>query len=127
MGLINNIGVLVTILMLVLITMTALCICLKKLNKYAIASGIILLALLMSDSLSAFIFGYSQNYVIHKENQALLEEYRQDIDNGGEHILKQKYLPNVIHKYTMPYDDPYHMYWFKIAKKLPTDTVIIYE
>ncbi|MBE6538026.1 MAG: hypothetical protein E7671_00990 [Ruminococcaceae bacterium] len=104
-----------------------LCLFVKEFRDFAIPAAILIIALLMIDSLFGTLTGYSENYVIHKENEALISEYKETLEDGGEHTLTQKYLPNGVYKYTMPYDDPYHMYWFKVAKKIPTDTDIRYE
>ncbi len=127
MGLMTNIGHIVAALLFISIAAVLLCVAVKKLNIFASSGVLLILTLLMLDSLSATLTGYNENYAVHKENARLLTEYRQTLETDNDHILIQKYLPNGTHKYTMPYDDPYHMYWFKIAMKLPVDTTINYE
>ncbi len=123
----TEIGIIVGSALLLLLILAVAMKTVKKARGHGAVFAVLILAVLMCDSLMALLSGYSQNYAFHKENAVLLSEYKQSIENGGDHILIQKYLPNGTHKYTMPYDDPYHMHWFKIAKKLPIDTQIIYE
>lgn len=120
-------GPLLITLLAILVTLTLVFAFVKKLRSLALPAAFLIITLLILDSLGATLNGYTENYAVHKENEALLLEYRETLSDGGEHILRQKYLPNGIYKYTMPYDDTYHLYWFKVAMKIPTDTDVRYE
>lgn len=123
----SEIGIIIGTILLILLFAVIASMLISKSKHLVLPLCLLIMSVLMLDSLAAFHLGYSENYAVHKENERLLAEYRISLENGGEHILKQKYLPNGTHKYTMPYDDPYHMHWFKIAKKIPIDTEIKYE
>lgn len=123
----TDVGWLISSLLIILLATIFVCAFLPRLKKTAPRIAVLILALLMLDMLAFNYAGYSENYTVHQENARLLSEYRERSSLEGEHVLEQKYLPNGTHKYTMPYDDPYHMYWFKVAMKLPLDTVINYK
>ena len=69
--------------------------------------------------------GYKENYPVHIENARLVAEHKRKLSNNG--VLLQKYLVNTDYKYTMPYDDPYHLHWYKILNGLDPKTEIIFE
>ena len=69
--------------------------------------------------------GYKENHPVHIENARLVAEHKRKLSNNG--VLLQKYLVNTDYKYTMPYDDPYHLYWYKILNGIDPKTEIIFE
>jgi hypothetical protein len=90
--------------------------------------------------------GYWDNYPVHNENARLIAEYKEKIAHKNNifhaknvklithnnkvtenEVLLQKYLPNTEYKYTMPYDDPYHLYWYKILNGLDPKIKIIFR
>lgn len=67
--------------------------------------------------------GYAKNLSTHELNRCQIESY----DAASGEPLTLYYLPNTVHKYTMPYDDPYHEYMLIRLCDLPEDTEVVYE
>lgn len=67
-------------------------------------------------------YGYYQNLDTHNKNKAAVQQY---LKSGGENLTLYV-LPNPDFKYTMPYDDNYHLYWYKIINDLPENTEIVF-
>ena len=127
LGLMSVRGRLFMLLFLLISALTIIFYFSKRLKPLSIIAALALIMLLSANSLYPIISGYAENYVYHKQNSILLDEYKSTMDDADGRTLEQHYLPNVYCKYTMPYDDPYHMHWYKIVKKIPIDTEIIYK
>ncbi len=95
-----------------------------RLKKSAV---LLMLALLTLNMMLLTLSGYKENYEVHRENMEYLDDFRAENKNDTGEALMQRYLANSVYKYTMPYDDPYHLYWFKIAMNIPTETKVEYE
>ena len=68
--------------------------------------------------------GYAENYVCHEKNAERVKAFVSGEREGTE--LNLFYLPNSVYKYTMPYDDTYHMWRYKLLYDIPEDTKIVY-
>ena len=90
--------------------------------KASKAAMVVVLVCLSFSHIAKNAYGYYQNLDTHNKNKAAVEQYKKI---GGEKLTLQV-LPNPNFKYTMPYDDPYHLYWYKIVNDLPEDTEIVF-
>ncbi len=89
-------------------------------NKGALATLVVVLALIQFATVSV---GYAENLPVHAINRENIKAY--DPETGEPLVLY--YLPNYEHKYTMPYDDPYHQHVLMLLCGFPSDTQIVYK
>lgn len=97
----------------------------KHLNDRQVRIFIAIVCILLSFKyFDKNIQGYKENVEIHEYNAEQVERYK--ISNSTEE-LKLRYLNNEVYKWTMPYDDPYHMKRYKILYDLGIETQIKFE
>lgn len=113
-----NSYLLIAVLVLVLIGYKALS------NKQITISISILCVLLCFKYFNQNIQGYKENAEIHKYNAEQVKIYK---ELNRTDTLRLKYLKNDIYKWTMPYDDPYHMKRYKILNDIDIETEIKFE
>ncbi|HBL83840.1 MAG: hypothetical protein A2Y17_08130 [Clostridiales bacterium GWF2_38_85] len=93
----------------------------KQPAKYA---AVILLVCISFSGMLRTLEGYYRNYSGHVYNREAVEQFKENPPDNK--TLTLVYLESPDYKYTMPYDDPYHMEWYKVINNLPTDTVIVF-
>ncbi len=96
----------------------------EGLTRVSVAIGLIAVAIAFS-TLVAIGSGYAENYVVHMTNAEKVAEYKAEGNFDKELALSK--LPNDIYKYTMPYNDSFHMTWYKILNDLPPNTTITFK
>ena len=70
--------------------------------------------------------GYGENYAVHRENAARIEQWKAAGDETA--LLHLKYLKNGEYKYIMPYDNvPYHWNWYKAYNRLPLSVEMTFD
>jgi len=68
--------------------------------------------------------GYAENYEIHQQNEAIVSEYL--LGDMTEDTLYLYYPRNNTHRYTMPYDNEYHMFRYKELYGIPSLVELVY-
>ena len=85
-----------------------------------------MLCALCFDSMLSFACGYGENYAVHRENAARIEQWKAAGDETAP--LHLKYLKNGEYKYIMPYDNvPYHWNWYKAYNRLPLSVEMTFD
>lgn len=111
------------------ISVFALAAVITALARKKTASCAFLLAALCAlcfDSMLSFACGYGENYAIHRENAARIEQWKAEGDETAP--LHLEYLKNGEYKYIMPYDNvPYHWNWYKTYNRLPPSTEVVFD
>lgn len=111
------------------ISVFALAAVITALARKKTASCAFLLAALCAlcfDSMLSFACGYGENYAIHRENAARIEQWKAEGDETAP--LHLEYLKNGEYKYIMPYDNvPYHWNWYKAYNRLPPSTEVVFD
>lgn len=111
------------------ISVFALAAVITALARKKTASCAFLLAALCAlcfDSMLSFACGYGENYAIHRENAARIEQWKAEGDETAP--LHLEYLKNGEYKYIMPYDNvPYHWNWYKTYNRLPPSTEMVFD
>lgn len=117
-------GRLVTAAVIILAVLCLVFALLKK-PEIAVISILLICSAIMADRQYELVRGYSANYTVHLRNYENIENYKSETDSTEPLVIF--ILPDESCKYTMPYDNPYHEYWFKKAYGLTEETEIRYE
>lgn len=92
-------------------------------SKTSVTMAIVLICVSFS-GVAKNAAGYFENLPAHNYNSKAVASYKSSPPEDKTLILA--YLPNPDYKYTMPYDDPYHLSWYKVINDLPDDAVIVF-
>ena len=95
----------------------------KKDEKISSALAVLLICVSFS-GVAKNAAGYIGNLPALSYNEKAVSAFKEN--SPEDKTLTLTYLPDPDYKYTMPYDDPYHLAWYKIINDLPDDTVIVF-
>lgn len=106
--------------------LAAVILALAKKKEASLAFLLGVLCALCFDSMLSFACGYGENYAVHRENAARIEQWKAAGDETAP--LHLKYLKNGEYKYIMPYDNvPYHWNWYKAYNRLPLSVEMTFD
>lgn len=106
--------------------LAAVILALVKKKEASLAFLLGVLCALCFDSMLSFACGYGENYAVHRENAARIEQWKAAGDETA--LLHLKYLKNGEYKYIMPYDNvPYHWNWYKAYNRLPLSVEMTFD
>ena len=94
----------------------------KRLQAAAAILGLIFFVCGFAEAVKTY-FGYKENYPINALNEAAVEEYKKD----PSHELILYKLKDESYGWSMPYNSPYHLHYFKIYHGLDPSTEIKWQ